>query len=75
MGCSMGIAEKIYQYSLGLPEEQARQLLSYAQFLQQQATHIQSGTKRQSGLAKDTITIIDKDWYKPDSGIENDFYQ
>lgn len=71
----MGIAEKIYQYSLSLPEEQAKQLLSYAQFLQLQAGHGQSGTKRQAGLAKNAIQIIDKDWFKPDSAIENDFYQ
>ena len=71
----MGIAEKIYQYSLGLPEEQAKQLLSYAQFLQQQANHIQPSGKRQAGLAKSSIKIIDKDWHKPDADIENDFYQ
>ena len=71
----MGVAEKIYKYSLDLPDEQAKQLLAFAQFLQQNNSENSAFKKRKAGMAKHTIKIIDKEWYKPDVDIENDFYQ
>lgn len=66
----MGIAEKIYQHSLRLPEDAARQALAFVEFLEQQSQH-QTATnesltqsiaaKRQAGSAKHQLIILQDD--------------
>lgn len=66
----MSIAEKIYQHSLRLPEDAARQALAFVEFLEQQSQH-QTATneslaqsiaaKRQAGSAKHQLIIVQDD--------------
>lgn len=71
----MGIAEKIYQHSLRLPEDAARQALAFIEFLEHQAHHQQESTqlaldtnlfshkasKRQAGTAKQQLIVVQED--------------
>ena len=72
----MGIAEKIYQHSLRLPDEAARQALAFIEFLEQQSqrqtamnqplAHHRVMTKRQAGSAKNQLVIIQDDAHLAD---------
>ncbi len=62
----MGIAEKIYQHSLRLPEDAARQALAFVEFLEQQTATNEpiahhSVAKRQAGSAKHQLVIMQDD--------------
>ena len=71
----MGIAEKIYQHSLRLPEDAARQALAFIEFLEHQTQHQQASSqhavdtstfgfkssKRQAGTAKQQLVIMQDD--------------
>lgn len=37
LGCKMGVAELMYQHSLHLSEEEAKQALAFVQFLEQRS--------------------------------------
>ena len=66
----MGIAEKIYQHSLRLPEDAARQALAFVEFLEQQSQHTTATNqalahpivnKREAGSAKHQLVIMQDD--------------
>lgn len=60
----MTLAEQIYQHSLHLPEEAAKQALAFVEFLEHRHAANDAAAKtarRQAGSAKDTLVILADD--------------
>ncbi|GAA5006399.1 hypothetical protein GCM10023206_11920 [Acinetobacter puyangensis] len=73
----MSIAQAIFLQVQNLPEDQAKEVLDFANFLAQKSTSAETNHKgkRKSNLLKNKVKIIDEDWHKPNYTIEEDFYQ
>ena len=58
----MSLADLIYQHSLRLPEQAAREALDFIQFLEQRyGTEAAAAAPREPGSARGKLTIVDDD--------------